>query len=145
MLIRPTIPQKPDSSGRSSMTVPSGTAASSARRSAKTVPGALNRMSFTPAPQVTRSGGRARSERFHPPPVTARGAPQLVQRLADVAAVRSRRAQALRGRVAQDGPQRVGGLAPAQRPVPLAQHPVIVRGPVGGELDPGGAQLGHAV
>ncbi len=55
-LIRPTIPQKPESSGRSSMTVSSGTAASRPRRSPKSVPGALYRMSFTPAPQVTRSG-----------------------------------------------------------------------------------------
>ena len=55
-LMCPTIPQKPDGLGRSSSTVLSGTAARSARRSLNSVAGEENKMSFVPAPHVTRSG-----------------------------------------------------------------------------------------
>ena len=160
-LMRPTIPQKPESSGRSSMTVSSGTAASRVRRSPKSLPGALYRMSFTPAPQVTRSGCwpssrgicSASTSRISAPeterlstrqwlPVVRRS---CVQGLADVTAARAWRAEALRGRVAEDDPQGVEVGAVPHGALALGQHLVVVRVPVGGKLGAGGTQLGHAV
>src|SRR6201999_1925353 len=65
--------------------------------------------------------------------------------LAGVAAARAWRAEALRGGVAEDGPQRVGCGPALLVALAVCQHAGIVRVPVGAELGAGGPQLGHAV
>src|SRR6516225_1909931 len=73
------------------------------------------------------------------PPVLAGAAPQLPERLADVAVPRPGGAEALSGGVAERHPEGAGVF------FEFAEHALVVRVPVGGERDAILAQGGHAI